>query len=155
MARSRSHRGSRDDYYIATEPFELEFVRPSLLSRPVPRVFDPISDLRVYHPYRELIAPFETTRPVQPRLPSAAVTSRQARLAIVRPRLGRAVRTDRFGNVQRVINSQRAIWAFKEPRRVPICVRRSTRRQVLFARGKTGRGYRKPRWTQRSYWRCS
>jgi len=44
--------------------------------------------------------------------------------------------------------------AFSSPRRVMVCVRRSERRQVLFAKGRTKGRIKKPRWTETSYTAC-
>lgn len=48
-----------------------------------------------------------------------------------------------------------ALW-FKYPAHALVCVRRKRRRQVLFARGSTGRNKyrRRPRWTEYSHVRC-
>ena len=43
---------------------------------------------------------------------------------------------------------------FAAPDHVLICVRRNRRRQVLFAKGKTGAGNRRPRWNATSYIWC-
>lgn len=45
---------------------------------------------------------------------------------------------------------------FETPRAVPVCLRRSNRRRVLFALRKTGRGSsnRRARWTAKSFIRC-
>lgn len=45
-------------------------------------------------------------------------------------------------------------FAFGFPSRVAVCVRRSQRREVLFARGRAGGRHRRPRWNASSYWRC-
>nr|DAW32785.1 MAG TPA: hypothetical protein [Microviridae sp.] len=43
---------------------------------------------------------------------------------------------------------------FSVPQQVLVCVRRKQRRQVLFAKGKSGSGNRKPRWNANSYIWC-
>lgn len=43
---------------------------------------------------------------------------------------------------------------FVHPERVPVCVRREVRRRVLHALHRSGRGYRRPRWTAKSFIRC-
>lgn len=55
----------------------------------------------------------------------------------------------------------RDVLSFVSPRRVTVCKRRGIRKQVLFAikilvkgRGKGGRWFRRPRWTEKSYIRC-
>lgn len=151
MAKGRSHRRSRDDYYVANRRPAL---RPSWLSRPL---LDPVHDLRVYHPYRQLMDPVEVRS--RPGRLGTAFSSWETRSVPARVDMiegGRAVsfRTNRFGDVVRVVNRQRAIPVFQEPKRVPICVKRSSRKEVLFAKGKVGRGYKKPRWNERSYMRC-
>lgn len=55
----------------------------------------------------------------------------------------------------------RDVLSFVHPRRVAVCQRRRVRKQVLFAnkvlvkgKGKGGRRFRRPRWTEKSYIRC-
>ena len=43
---------------------------------------------------------------------------------------------------------------FSVPQQVLVCVRRKQRRQVIFAKGKNGRGNRKPRWNATSHIWC-
>lgn len=147
MARSRSPSGSRDVNTVTTG---LDFtlpVRPALLSRPV---LDPVTDLRIFNPQRDLLGPLEVI-PSRPGIPFRLTPARMVDRSVDRTPVSRRTR---MGNPVFAKSSTRAIWAFKEPRNVPVCVRRTTRRQVLFAKGKSGRGYRKPRWNQRSYMRC-
>lgn len=54
----------------------------------------------------------------------------------------------RFG--PKVYSQTKAIRAFEEPRRVLICVRRQSRKEVLFAKRKAGRGGMRP--PRRNYW---
>lgn len=50
---------------------------------------------------------------------------------------------------------QRVQLSFNAPRETIVCVRRSTRKEVLFAKNKTGkRGQRKPRRTPWSNYKC-
>lgn len=44
--------------------------------------------------------------------------------------------------------------AFASPRKVMVCVRRKERREVLFAKKRTGAGNKRPRWTETSYTAC-
>lgn len=153
MAKGRSHRGSRDVDTVANLVFRPEPLRPSLLSR---SVLDPVHDLRIYHPYRELLGPLELRGVVQPVRSIDDLDARGARVFFSgSTRQSPSYRTDRFGNVRSPgYSPQKSIAVFQEPRRVPVCVRRKERREVLFAKGKSGRGYRKPRWNERSYMRC-
>lgn len=49
-------------------------------------------------------------------------------------------------------------YRFPDPRKTLVCIRRRTRRRVLFALRKVGKGrghsFRKPRWSAHSYIRC-
>lgn len=50
---------------------------------------------------------------------------------------------------------QRVQMAFTAPRETIVCIRRSTRKEVLFAKKKTGkRGQRKARWSAWSRYKC-
>ena len=47
--------------------------------------------------------------------------------------------------------------SFSEPQKTAVCIRRKSRRRVLFALSKAGKGKRptrRPRWTEKSYIRC-
>lgn len=57
---------------------------------------------------------------------------------------------DRFASVRKFPSQTKAIVAFDVPRDVAICARRSMRREVLFARRKTGRGRPKQRRPRRN-----
>lgn len=145
MAKSRSHRGSRDDNYIANpvDPLQ-DLLRPSLLSRPI---LDPIHDLRVYNPTVELLGPLEVQGAARVGRVRSAVTK-------IGPSFTAPARSDRMGNPVFSQSNTPLVRVFKTPGKVPVCVRRQQRREVIFARGRAGRGYRKPRWSPRSYERC-
>lgn len=52
---------------------------------------------------------------------------------------------------------QRMYHRFETPRRVPVCIRRETRRRVLFALRRSGKASarsRRAHWTAKSYIRC-
>lgn len=148
MAKGRSHSRSRDDFSIANLEFD-QSLRSTWLSRPL---LDPVTDLRVYNPTTQLLGPLEISRPS----PSQTWISRPARVSYSQFSFGLkpSFRTDRFGNRGFVNNRQRSVAVFQAPKRVAVCVRRQRRKEVLFARGKVGRGYRKPKWNERSYMRC-
>lgn len=67
-----------------------------------------------------------------------------------------AFNTDVLGVGAHVVTSDRQSdkLDYRVPASVLTCVRRSQRRQVLFATGRTGSGHKKPRWTSQSYMRC-
>lgn len=89
-----------------------------------------LEDRRQFHPMRALRPAFS--------LPRAA-----ARLVVKEPRRPRSF-----------LAQTRATIAFADPRRVLICIRRKTRREVLMALGGGGGGKRKPRRNQHSDVRC-
>lgn len=66
-------------------------------------------------------------------------------------------RTVRGSGVKLYEPSAQKVFSFEHPQRVPVCVRRRHRKEVLFAKKKTGSGRKKqrpPRWTKLSKVRC-
>lgn len=88
----------------------------------LPRLY---SDRRTWSPDRHLVP--------------APATVRSASRIVMRP--GRRIR-----------RSLRAPLGFADPRRVMVCVRRATRRQVLFAKSGGGAPKRKQRFNRRNEW---
>lgn len=132
MARRRSYRSrlaKRDVLTIATQRVPS---RALLAARPAVSFLD---DRRLFHP-----EPF--------RAPVLFTTTRPARIVAARnTNHGRKFRTD---NVSRAKLLSPAGVVFDEPRSVTVCVRRKARREVLFAKRKTGRGARSPK--TRNFW---
>lgn len=89
-----------------------------------PFSYTPVEDRRLFHP----LGPFRPARTVAGR--SSSVTSSKS--------LDHRAKSRSFKNLSSVIS-------FAAPRDVLICVRRKSRREVLFARRKTRRGARSPK----------
>jgi len=93
--------------------------------RSLPRLVAPLStyeDRRAYHPISRAFRPAFS-------IPTAARI-----IKAVEPKASR-----------RFQSQTKATLAFAEPRRVLVCIRRRTRKEVLLALGKGGGGKRKPR----------
>lgn len=121
MARGRRRRE------VNTPTPSLTFRLPSVIRSPLsvvtPTVLQEIEDRRTYHPLgRSRPARFSTGGP-------SHVTVKD------RPRNGRFRYSDPFGS-----SGTKAFVAFTRPSAVAICVRRKTRKEVLFAKRKAGRG---------------
>lgn len=90
------------------------------------------------------------------------VGSERRRPKRVSQQLRHRVRGVLYGNNARVLARKLVVRAvptrirFSDPKRVAICVRRHTRREVLFALKKTGKGARahKRKWNENSEVRC-
>jgi len=88
-----------------------------------------LEDRRLFHPEREFAPPGAFQRSARRVVERAATLPHQGPLHLSRQ-------------------------VVAEPGKVAVCVRREERRQVLFAKGRSGGGNRKPRWSEKSYDRC-
>lgn len=140
----------RDDLSIASDPASLDLPEPIKARLPNP-FRDPVADLlsiedrRTWYP--EAFRP-----PVTPRRNARVIWSSPARSPSRRPVFARWGRVSPGRRVTAPTSSFR--FRFKNPRYVMVCVRRHQRREVLFAKGRTGRTRRSRRWTQQSSVYC-
>lgn len=124
MARNRSRR-SRDTSVVANQVW---LRSPSSV---------PLSDLRQ----------FFLPQALDPWLDLSGVPARVYERSRTAQRSGyRGSRSPAF--------SSYVVHAFRAPARVAVCVRRRQRREVLLAKGRGGRGFKKPRWKERSHISC-
>lgn len=113
MARRRRRSGERDDNSIATDT-----VLPSLssfLSSPLPETVLEVEDRRLWHPEPDLVQGLSKLAPTVVAKPAKA-----------RP----GGRTGPSPDV----------FKFAVPEKVAVCVRRKQRREVIFAKGRAGKG---------------
>lgn len=125
MARKRSSSGDRTDKLLR------DVFSPSILSEPrlqplrgleqARAVVKAVEDRRTFHPLRDL-------RP-------AGSLSKASRRIVV---------SHSTPNLARGLHPPPGL-SFSVPRDVAVCVRRKERREVLFAKGKQGKGARSPR----------
>lgn len=90
---------------------------------------------------RPLVAPLTTYEDRRAYHP----TSRAMRPAFSIPRSARIIRAVEPKKPRLWSAQTKATLAFAEPRRVLVCIRRQSRREVILALGKGGGGKRKPR----------
>lgn len=131
MARSSSRRG-RVTSDNANRRLPLSSSRPKFVSPVDMRSWlRSLEDRRAWHP---------------DPLPPARSSNRLAtRLALVE-RVSRDAPKGRSGDFYRRYSQTKAVVAFAEPTRVPICERRRARREVMHATGRAGRrGQKRPR----------
>lgn len=154
MAKRKSKRSNdldleRDDLSSLLSPPSRP-VRPDPVIVPTRTAWRSIEDLRTYHPggpYRS--ARTFMARPVQvTRLRNDYTPIRSPRVVQSSVRYGRQLQT-------KAPVFARERLAFEMPKSVLVCARREMRREVLFAKRKTGRGaYTKKRRNQWSNVKC-
>lgn len=108
-----------------------------------------LEDRRRFNPTKSIAPPKSIQKPNQPlahRLVDTAITIRRRRRRF-HARI--AEYTDPSYTVRRRIKSR---IGFSIPRRLEVCIRRQIRKEVLFARKKTGAGHPKQRKPVRNIW---
>ena len=148
MARSKNHKTQkpnppRDHSPIARQRLRVDTPSPSVtLSRTVyaPAVREPmrmVEDRRMYHPEAE-------------NRPALNVRGQPARIiAANRQRKGSQAQKNRFG--PKVHSQTKGILTFEAPKETLVCVRRHRRKEVLFAKKRTGKSGRRNRNPVRSW----
>lgn len=142
MARRRKNNNDtqRDASDIATESEVLRsFIKKStVVPRPIvlspPKDLRPLSDRRTWHPEG-------------PARPAPSIQKSRHRLVIPK---GTRKHAGRSPSISRSVSDVPKTVAFDDPKRVLVCIRRKTRKQVLFAKRKTGKGARARR--RRNYY---
>jgi len=132
---SRITSGLPDDLF-------LDVIRPTPLPQlPINTFRDPVAvlseieDRRTWHPDTILSAPFRSLRRSRVSLSPRSISPRS--------------RSFRSAGM-----SSRPIFSFAAPRYVAVCIRRKRRREVMFASGYGGRGYRRRRRSAYTSIRC-
>lgn len=151
MARKKNkNRGERDDTYIANPPVARPTAPPDDYARPYRPRFTEIEDRRHFHPERD--APFKSTTGAPARL-----RTRDFNKTVLREIAKRALSRSIHRRAQQPSPLNGPLRIFNEPGRVLVCVRRQRRKEVLHSLKKTGSGgrrNRKPKRTERSYYKC-
>ncbi len=115
------------------------FLEPPRVYNPQRSLFSEVEDFRRWRPEKRLRMP----SPRQYHLQNGEVALQSRRLATL----------NRVSGLLPHLRNQ-----FREPRTTIVCVRRQTRRQVLFALQRLGRGSggakKTPRWTAQSFIQC-
>lgn len=119
---------------------------PSISSRPLHEMeflVRPLPDLPINSPVvRSQLSEIEDYRVFTPDPVRVAKSSRRSSVRLqLAPARGRPVSGRPFSDVQRL--------TFRQPKFVAVCIRRKQRKEVLFAKGKSGGGNRRGR---RSFW---
>lgn len=140
---NQSHKTQRDDTDIATDSEVLRnFITKPKPYVPVvtpPQLHLPTFDQRRFHPD-------PITRPIAEPRSAARLTipaHKSARAVSVGGPFRTAVGNSRIGSLPHQV-------AFQAPKRVAVCVRRKTRREVIFAKNHAGKGSRARR--SRNQW---
>lgn len=148
MAKSKKTRGNTSTAKSHLRFSQSQFgITPYDLSRQTSFNFEgalrDLEDRREWHPE----GPFR---------PARSFRSSRHRLVVAGyPKVSQSPPRGRFRNAARSSFGPAAHVTFEVPEQVAICVRRRRRREVLFARRKTGRGgQRRPRWNWYSKVRC-
>lgn len=106
--------------------------------RPHPSLLRGIEPLRVVSEDRRLFVPAPIPHKSKRYVPDYLLKSGDNRS-----------RPTRYGGASRLT----FVSAFNDPK-VRLCLRRKVRREVLFAKGRSGSGFRRPRWNYLSRVRC-
>lgn len=145
MARRSKNKGTTHNTYQSnyTDPMrDINIIASPLLRVSLPAPLTLLEDRRTYHPDGLFRSP-------------AAVPRYSSRLVISpAKKWSKSNARNTVRSRVRLFESPPATVGFQRPSRVALCVRRKTRREVLFARGSGGKGNRKGKRTYTSQFHC-
>lgn len=155
MAKHR-HRSSRPDAVLNLRPEPLASLLRPLTPKPVLNLPSVVEDRRLHHPLR-LNRPLLDVhgRPNVTLKPKNFAVRPVVRIAVASGRSSGSVKLG-SSKVRVPVGSVPSRLQFVAPKRVVVCVKRKTRKEVLHAFNKTGRGVRRrnPRRTIYSAFSC-
>lgn len=152
MARNKRkrNRDERDTPAIANDVVARPSAPPDDYARRYAPRFTEIEDRRHFHPER--FQPFKSKTGA-----SAQLRTRDPHKAVLRNIAKRIWDRSIIGRAQRQSPLHGPFRVFEQPGSVLVCVRRQRRKEVLHSLKKTGSGgrrNRKPKRTERSYYKC-